>query len=126
MKKFLNEFKGFILKGNVLDLAVGVIIGAAFGKIVSSLVNDILMPLISLIAQRDITDWRWLLRDGVNFNIITGVWEQAPIYMNYGNFIKTIIDFVIIGFVLFVIVKAALASSKLREKIKPAVTAKPE
>ncbi len=89
----LKEFKAFVMRGNVLDLAVAVIIGGAFGKIVSSLVNDILMPLIGL------------LMGGVNFS------EQAftigAAVIKWGSFVQTIIDFIIIAFVIFMIVKAA-------------------
>ncbi|HOJ44610.1 MAG TPA: large conductance mechanosensitive channel protein MscL [Bacilli bacterium] len=124
MKKFLSEFKGFIMKGNVLDLAVGVIIGAAFQKVVSSLVNDILMPLISVLVQADIKQWYFTLKPGTPNNPAESAdsflppsgWEVAPIRLTYGNFIQTIIDFLIIGLVLFVIVKVALASEKLRAK----------
>ena len=126
MKKFMTEFKAFILKGNVLDLAVGVIIGAAFQKVVSSLVNDLLMPLISWIVRTDIKQWYFTLRDGVPNNPLedpdsylpAGGWATAPIRLTYGNFIQTIIDFIIIGLVLFIIVKVAMASEKLRLKAK--------
>lgn len=132
MKKFLSEFKVFILKGNVLDLAVGVIIGAAFQKIVSSLVNDILMPLISVLVQADIKQWYFTLKQGVPNNLAESAdsflppsgWASAPIRLTYGNFIQTIIDFLIIGLVLFVIIKTALASEKLREKVKEDLTGK--
>lgn len=124
MKKFFAEFKGFIMKGNVLDLAVGVIIGAAFQKVVSSLVNDILMPLISVLVQADIKQWYFTLKPGTPNNLAESAdsflppsgWAVAPIRLTYGNFIQTIIDFIIIGLVLFVIVKVALASEKLRAK----------
>jgi len=128
MKKFLTEFKAFILKGNVLDLAVGVIIGAAFQKVVSSLVNDILMPLISLIFQVDIKEWFVTLKPGTanvpgeeTLLVPPGGWAVSPIRLTYGNFIQTIIDFVIIGLVLFVIIKVALASEKMRQKLKEKV-----
>jgi large conductance mechanosensitive channel len=126
MKKLLTEFKAFILKGNVLDLAVAVIIGAAFQKIVSSLVNDILMPLISWIVKTDITQWFFTLKLGVPNDptespdsfLPTSGWAISPIRLTYGNFFQTIIDFLIIGLVLFVIIKVALASEKLRIKAK--------
>jgi len=134
MKSFLNEFKSFILKGNVLDLAVGVIIGAAFQKVVSSLVNDILMPLISLLVQADIRQWYFTLKPGTPNNLAESAdsylppsgWAIAPIRLTYGNFIQTIIDFLIIGLVLFIIVKVALASEKLRAKVKAELAAKEE
>ncbi len=92
MKKMLNEFKKFISKGNVVDLAVGVVIGGAFSKIVSSLVNDIIMPLIGVIIG------------GINFTNLSLKVGDATI--NYGMFIQNIIDFLIISFCIFLVVKA--------------------
>ncbi len=134
MKKFLTEFKSFVLKGNVLDLAVGVIIGAAFQKVVSSLVNDILMPIISWIVRTDIKQWFFTLKPGVPNNPLedpdsflpASGWAAAPIRLTYGNFIQTIIDFLIIGLVLFIIIKVALASEKLRIKVKQEIVSKAE
>lgn len=97
----LKEFKEFALKGNVIDLAVGVIIGAAFGKIVSSLVNDIFMPLIATIIGNG--DWRTM--------------EVGP-GVKLGNFLATTIDFIIIAFVIFLFVKA-INSMKRKEEAKP-------
>jgi large conductance mechanosensitive channel len=89
----LKEFKDFIMRGNVLDLAIAVIIGGAFGKIVSSLVNDLLMPLIGLIMGR------------VNFSELA--WNVGEASVKWGAFIQSIIDFLIIATVIFLIVKAA-------------------
>ncbi|MDA1677225.1 large conductance mechanosensitive channel protein MscL [Bacillus cereus group sp. TH152-1LC] len=86
-----NEFKKFALKGNVIDLAVGVVIGAAFGKIVSSLVKDIITPLIGL------------LMGGINFTGLKFTVGEASV--KYGNFIQTIVDFLIVAFAIFVFVK---------------------
>ncbi|MEJ5224819.1 MAG: large-conductance mechanosensitive channel protein MscL [Anaerolineales bacterium] len=94
----LKEFKEFALRGNVIDLAVGVIIGGAFGKIVGSLVNDVLMPLIGLALG------------GVNFSELSFSVGDAAI--KYGAFIQSIVDFIIIAFVIFLIVKAANAAKK--------------
>ena len=91
MKKFINEFKEFISKGNVIDLAVGVIIGSAFSKIVSSLVNDILMPLIGTILG------------GLNFTSLSLKIGNAII--SYGNFIQNVVDFLIVAFCIFIFVK---------------------
>lgn len=101
MSKFINEFKEFAVKGNAVDMAVGVIIGGAFGKIVSSLVNDIIMPPIG-----------WLI-GGVNFSDLKvtlptmdlGIEQLEPATINYGNFIQTTFDFVIIALCIFMIVK---------------------
>ena len=98
MRKFFQEFKKFITKGNVVDLAVAVIIGAAFNKIVSSLVADIITPLISLaLGKVDFTELKVVLRPETV--------DVAALTLNYGLFIQTIIDFLIIGLTIFVIVK---------------------
>jgi large conductance mechanosensitive channel len=94
----LKEFKAFVMRGNVLDLAVAVIIGGAFGKIIGSLVNDIIMPLIGLIIG------------GIDFSGLAFTVGSAKV--TYGNFINNIIDFLIIAFVIFLIVKAANATKK--------------
>ena len=91
MKKVLNEFKEFISKGNVLDLAVGVIIGGAFSKIVTSLVNDILMPLLGIVIG------------GLDFTNLTLKFKDATI--NYGLFIQNVIDFLLMAFCIFIIIK---------------------
>ncbi len=91
MKKYVSEFKKFIAKGNVVDLAVAVIIGGAFGKIVTSLVNDILMPIIGVILG------------GLDFTSLTLKFQDATI--NYGMFIQNIVDFLIIAICIFVFVK---------------------
>ena len=100
MKKFFTDFKKFITKGNVLDLAVAVIIGAAFSKIIGSLVKDILMPIISLIVGKDGFDnYKYVITPA---NPLTGTAENAILY---GLFIQNVIDFVIIAFVVFLIVR---------------------
>lgn len=92
----LDEFKEFALKGNVVDLAVGVIIGAAFGKVVSSLVEGVLMPPISyLMSGVDVKDW------GVNLGT-----AASPVLIKYGVFLQALIDFAIVAFVLFTVIKA--------------------
>ena len=104
MKKFWAEFKKFISKGNIIDLAIAVILGSAFNKIVSSLVNDIIMPLISCaVGGADVSDWKWVIKPAeydANGNVIVA--ESA---FKYGSFIQTIIDFLIIAFTLFLIFK---------------------
>ena len=116
MKKFLTEFKEFALKGNVMDLAVGMMIGAAFGKIVSSLVNDILMPLIAAIFRlEDFSALKVLLVD-------KGA-EDVNVYLNYGQFIQNIIDFLIVALCIFFIVKAI---NNLRKTPEPEPEPEPE
>ena len=113
MKKFLREFKEFAMRGNVFDMAVGVIIGGAFGKITTSLVNDVFMPVISLITGSvDFTDWKWVLKAG---DEAAGV---AEISLNYGNFIATVIDFILIALVVFMLVKAMNALHRRKEEPK--------
>ena len=103
MKNIIKEFKEFIARGNVIDLAVGVIVGSAFGKIVTSLVNDILMPVIGVILG------------GINFTSLTIKFKDATIY--YGNFIQNIIDFLIVAFCIFMFVKAInVLTAKTKKK----------
>ncbi|MFU8793229.1 MAG: large conductance mechanosensitive channel protein MscL [Acholeplasmataceae bacterium] len=110
MKAFINDFKKFIKRGNVLDLAVAVIIGGAFGKIVQSLVNHILMPVLSLIfGQGGFENYKYVIRRADLENNIT---ENA---INYGLFIQNIIDFIIIAFVIFVIIHSI---NRVQDKIE--------
>lgn len=122
MSKFIDEFKAFAVKGNAVDMAVGVIIGGAFGKIVSSIVDDIIMPPIG-----------WLI-GGVNFTdlklelpkiAVEGV-ELAPATINYGNFVQTIIDFLIIAFCVFMLVKGINSLNKKKEEEPAAPAPAPE
>lgn len=115
--KFLDEFKKFAMKGNMVDMAVGIIIGAAFGKIVSSLVNDIIMPPIGL------------LLGGVNFTdfklVMKAATETKPaVTWNYGTFIQVAIDFLIVAFAVFLLVKAINAAKK-KEEAAPAAPPAP-
>lgn len=111
----LKEFKQFAMRGNVVDLAVGIIIGAAFGKIVSSLVADVLMPPIgALVGGINFTDLKFTI------SAIT----DTPVTINYGNFIQTLVDFMIIAFAIFVLVKAINRFNK-KEEAKPAAPAAP-
>ncbi len=113
MKKFLGEFKAFMLKGNVLNLAVAVIIGAAFGKIISSLVRDVLMPVISLVTGGSgFENYKYVITAADEVN---GIAENA-IY--YGIFIQNIIDFIIIALVVFMIVKLFNKASELANKTR--------
>ena len=120
MKKFWQDFKAFITKGNVLDLAVGVVVGGAFGKITSSLVNDIIMPLISLATGGiAVSDWKWVITPA---DAAAGIAESA---LYYGNFIQTVIDFLIIAFSIFLVLRLIMKSregfGKLGNLIKKSV-----
>ncbi len=113
----MQEFKKFAMRGNVVDMAVGIIIGGAFGKIVSSFVADVLMPPVGLLlgnvsfSQLSVT-----LKDAVG--------EQAAVTLNYGNFIQTVLDFVIMAFAVFMLVKA-MNSMKQKEEEAPAAPPAP-
>lgn len=112
MKKFVQEFKEFALKGNVVDLAIGVVIGAAFGKIVSSLVDNIIMPLVGMVLG------------GLNFTELSVKIGDAT--LKYGLFIQSIVDFLIVALALFVFIKVLLSLSRRRnaeeEEAEPEVT----
>ena len=123
MGKFISEFKEFAVKGNAVDMAVGVIIGGAFGKIVTSIVNDIIMPRIGwLIGGVKFTDLKCTLPQ-----IDLGVEKLEPVTINYGNFIQTAFDFIIIAFCVFLLVKGInkLAKKKKAEDVKPAAPPAP-
>jgi large conductance mechanosensitive channel len=115
----IKEFKEFAMRGNVVDLAVGVIIGAAFGKIVTSLVNDIIMPPIGyLTGGIDFKNLKFVIKPGDAAN------KVAEVAINYGNFINTLIEFIIIAFCIFMIVKA-INSLKQPEEAAPAAEPAP-
>ena len=124
MKKFFKEFKEFATKGNVLDLAVGVIIGGAFQKIVTSLVNDLVMPFIGLITGNSNFNEQFLILkipEGVERSSITSLSvasELGVTTFNYGSFITTVLDFLIMAFVIFLMVKGI---NKLNSSIKKVV-----
>lgn len=105
MKNFFKEFKQFAMKGNVLDMAIGIMIGAAFGKIVSSLVNDILMPVIGLILGGVNLNGAFYALDGKHYASIEAAKEAGAGTLNYGMFFQTIIDFIIIALCVFCVMK---------------------
>ncbi len=122
MKKVFEEFKAFAMRGNVLDMAVGVVIGGAFGKITTSLVNDIIMPLISMIIGGvDFSAWKWVLKAAV----VEGTEVIKPeIAVNFGNLVSVVLDFIIIAFAVFCMLKAI---NKVHDKLsKPEPEAEPE
>jgi len=101
-----SEFKKFIMRGNVLDLAIGVIIGAAFGKIVTSLVNDVMMPVIGLAVGKVDFSNLFVALDGKSYATLADAKKAAAPTLNYGVFVNTLIEFLIIAFVIFLVVKA--------------------
>ena len=119
MKKFIAEFKEFAMRGNVLDMAIGVVIGAAFGKITTSLVNDVIMPLISRITGGvDFSAWKWVLKAAEVDE--TGAETAAEIAVNYGSFIAVVLDFLIIALALFMVVKTVNKLRSIGKKDEPA------
>ncbi len=118
--KMMEEFKKFALKGNMIDLAVGVIIGGAFNGIVSSLVNDIIMPVLSLFTGKlDFANW-FVALDGNTYLTLAEAQEAGAATLNYGNFISGIINFVIMAFVVFMLVKGI---NKMKKEEAPAPVA---
>ena len=116
MKKFFSDFKAFAMKGNVVDMAVGVIIGSAFGKIVTSLVNDIITPLISLaIGKMDLTGLEIVFRAGT-VGPATGE-TVGKVALTYGNFIQSVIDFLIIAMCIFVVLRLITNAEKKIESL---------
>ena len=126
MKKFIQEFKEFALKGNVMDMAVGVIIGAAFGNIVSALTDDFINPLIASIGGAEIAGkikLPWVDYTGLDTETVTSL------CLNYGHFITTVINFIIMAFCIFLMVKAVnklMSIGKKKEEEKPAEPPKEE
>lgn len=112
MKKFFHEFKEFAMRGNVLDMAIGVVIGASFGKITTSLVNDIIMSLIGLITGGiDLTQWNIVLNKAA---VAAG--DAAPVMLGIGNLLAVILDFIIVAFAMFLLVKAMNKLAALKKK----------
>jgi len=111
----LKEFKDFAMKGNVIDLAVGIIIGAAFGKIVSSVVNDIIMPPIGLmVGGINFTDIRIIMKDAIT-DPATGKVIKDAVTLKIGSFLQTLVDFTIVAFSVFLMVKGLNSLSKKKE-----------
>ncbi|MBX3430821.1 MAG: large conductance mechanosensitive channel protein MscL [Hyphomonadaceae bacterium] len=118
----LTEFREFALKGNVVDLAVGVIIGAAFGTIVSSLVDDMIMPLVgAATGGLDFSNYFIPLSDGVTATTLDAAREQGAVFA-YGKFLTALLKFVIVAWVMFMIIKG-MNSMKRKEEAKPAAVA---
>ena len=122
MKKFFEEFKAFAMRGNVVDMAVGGVIGGAFGKITTSIVNDIIMPFISMLTGGvDFTQWKWVLKEVVLD--AEGAVVSAEVAVKFGSTIAIILDFIIIAFAVFCLVKGL---NSLRRKEEPAPAPEPE
>ena len=120
---FLQDFKAFAMKGNVIDLAVGVIIGGAFGKIVSSLVADIIMPTLGLVVGGvNFTDLKWVMKPA---EMVDGK-EVAAVTMNYGQFLQSAFDFLIIAFSIYLFIRLITnLTAKKKEEVPAAPPAEP-
>jgi large conductance mechanosensitive channel len=118
MKNFFQEFKTFAMRGNVIDMAIGIIIGGAFGKIISSLVADVIMPCIGvLVGGINFTDLKIILKEAA----IDASGQVAPaVAINYGELIQVVFDFIIIAFCIFLIIKALNKLSRKKEEDLPA------
>lgn len=122
MNQLIKEFKDFAVKGNMIDMAVGIIIGGAFGKIITSLVNDVIMPPIGLLVGGvNFTDLKWDMKDAV----VDAVGVVTPaVTLNYGNFLQVLFDFLIVAFTIFMFVRLI---SKAKQRMEaPAKPAAPE
>jgi large conductance mechanosensitive channel len=122
MNQLIKEFKDFAVKGNMIDMAVGIIIGGAFGKIITSLVNDVIMPPIGfLVGGVNFTDLKWDMKDAV----VDAVGVVTPaVTLNYGNFLQVLFDFLIVAFTIFMFVRLI---SKAKQRMEaPAKPAAPE
>ena len=123
---FIKEFKEFAMKGNVMDMAVGVIIGGAFGKIITSLVNDVLMPIIGLATGGiDFTNLFVNLSDDVKYDTLAKAQEAGASVFAYGQFIQNIVDFLIVAFCIFLMLKGINKLNRKKEEPAPETPAGP-
>ena len=113
MKKFIEEFKAFAMRGNVLDMAVGVVIGGAFGKIVSSLVGDVIMPAVGVLTGgANFSNLKWVIQQA---SVDAAGTEIPEVAIGYGAFIQSVLDFLIIAFCIFVVIRAMMKLKKKEE-----------
>jgi len=116
--KIVDEFKAFAMKGNVVDMAVGIIIGAAFGKIIASMVSDVIMPPLGLlIGGVNFTDLKFVMKAAVG--------TDPAVTLNYGNFLQVVFDFLIVAFVVFMMIKAMNRAKRKQEAVPAAPAAPP-
>ena len=112
MKKFFNDFKAFIMKGNIIDMAVGVVIGGAFGKIVTSLVNDIITPLISILTGKvSLTELKWVITEA------SADGTTPELALTYGVFLQNVLDFIIIALSIFIVLRIMTTAHKKFEEL---------
>lgn len=126
MKKFFQEFKEFAMRGNVVDMAVGVIIGGAFGKIVTSLVNDVIMPVVGVLTGgTSFTDYKCVIKEAT---VDAAGNEVAEVAITWGQFVQTVVDFIIVAFCIFVAIKLMnrlVRKQQPKEEPAPAAPAGP-
>jgi large conductance mechanosensitive channel len=121
---FVQEFKEFTLKGNLVDMAIGVVIGAAFGKVVSAFIDGMFMPLVGLVTSgQDFSKLVWVLKDEVKD--ATGAITQAAVTVKYGTFATVVIEFTLVAFVMFMLIKAMNAMKKAEPAPAPPPPAPP-
>ena len=120
----LDEFKSFAMRGNVVDMAVGIVIGGAFGKIISSFVSDVLMPPIGLLMGNVDFSQLFINLGDTTYETLTLAQEAGAPTINYGMFINTVLDFIIIAFAIFMVIRG-MNKMKKKEEEKPAEPAKP-
>lgn len=127
MGKFIEDFKSFALKGNVIDMAVGVIVGGAFGKIVSSLVNDIIMPLITIITgNTGFENMKYVIHAAEPADVAAGKAAVEEVAVNYGMFIQNIVDFLIIALSIFIALRVTMKFMKKEKAVEEAPAPAPE
>lgn len=119
---FVKEFKEFVMRGNLIDMAVGVIIGGAFGKITASLVSDVFMPVLGIFTQGISFNQLYISLDGKKYETLAAAQEAGAAVVKYGAFIQAIVDFVIIAFVIFLFIKAI---NKMKKKEEEQVASTP-
>lgn len=123
---FIKEFKEFAMRGNVIDMAVGVVIGGAFGKIVTSLVNDVIMPVVGVITGgMDFTDYKFVIQQAV----IDGSTQEIlkpEVTLNWGSWVQTVVDFIIVAFCIFCAIKAINQLKRKQEEPAPAPEPDPQ
>lgn len=124
-KSFMTEFKNFATKGNLIDMAIGVVVGGAFGKITTSLVNDIIMPLVSLATGKiDFTNLFIVLSGENTYATLAEAQEAGALTLNYGNLITVILDFLLIALTIFIVMKKILVPRKKKNVAPEPVTTK--
>ncbi len=119
---FIKEFKGFAMKGNLIDLAVAFVMGAAFSKLTSAFIDGMVMPFIGLIQGKDLSDWKYVLKPGET--AADGSVTVAEVAVRYGTFISTVIEFLVVALVMFLVIKA-INNLKKKEEAAPAAPPAP-